>query len=339
MARALGVALLLLTASLAGCMGGSEETGEPTLKNRAEVSASTGGIQGVVTDPAIQPIEEATVTLVETGEQTQTATDGSYAFSNVPPGTYTVRIEAEEFIGTEESVEVRSADIALLDVILPVRPSVDPFSQEIEFAGFLECSVATPVILVAVCAVPNFLLGNNATNDKFLFPFTIEPNPWQMVTEVRWDATQPTGERFAVIVEPNGIPNDGRTDFGADGGESPLRVNTNRTMFAQVDENLTTICEEGGSDNYCNRNFIEQGGEAWSRVFVSNTDLTGTGFPTGGAAIQQQYELFVTIFYNAPACEDYSLVEGNLCDQLEIPPSPDPANPDQGNTTSGNETG
>lgn len=340
MQRSWMLALLLLGAALSGCVGADDEqTSDVDLQNKARATSDTGGIQGVVTDPAIQPVEGATVTIQELGRSTETATDGSFAFSEITPSTYTLEITADGFLSTDRQIDVRADDVLNVDVVLTNRPSITPYSQQIEFKGFVECSLATPVVLVAVCAIPNSVLsfvtgGGNATNDRFLFTFPIEEDPWQMVTEVRWDAGQPLGESLSMIVEPDGLPNDDKTEFGGLRGTSPLIYSTDRARFAEVDLNTTKVCNEeldpesdfsASRESYCNRAYIDEGGLVWVRLFVSNTDLTGQGVPTGGVAVQQSYDLVVTTFYHAPACEDYSLFEQNTCAQLDTPPEPDPA--------------
>lgn len=343
MQRSWLLAALLLAAPMAGCLGfGGEDTSDEDvdMKNRAQVTEDTGGIQGVVTDPAIQPIEGATITIQELSQSTETADDGSFAFSELPPGTYTLKLEAEGFLSTERDVDVTANEVQTTDIVLTNRPSLTPYSQQVEFKGFVECSVATPAVLVAVCAIPNslleFVVGENstATNDKFLFTFPIEEDPWQMISEVQWDANQPLGESLSMSVEPDGLPNDGKTEFGGIRGNSPLLVNTDRERFAEVDTNTTAVCEEekdpessisASRDAYCNRAFIDEGGNVMVRLFVSNTDLTGQGVPTGGLAVQQDYDLVVTTFYHAPACEDYSLFLDNTCEQMTAPPEDDPA--------------
>lgn len=333
MDRAWILALLLLTVPLVGCIGGDDSGDDIDQQERAQFSEDTGGIQGVVTNPAIEAIAEATVTIDELRESTETAADGSFAFSDVTPGTYTLVFEADGFLSTEQEVNVPTGDVTSMDVILTEEPSQTPYMQQREFHGFVECSVATPVIAAAVCAIPNSF-GGNTTNDRFMFTFAIEPNAWQMVAEVEWDASNPLGERNSMNVEPEGLSNDGKTEFGGAVGESPLIVRSDRERFAEVDQNTTAVCDgekepesaiSASQDAYCNRNYIEEGGGVQVRMFVSNTDLTGQGVPTGGAAIQQDFRVVVSTFYHAPACEEYSLFEDNLCEQPAVPPEEDPA--------------
>src|SRR2546423_3859010 len=85
-----------------------------------------GVITGTVTDPTGAAVPNATVTITNAGTNvTQTAKtgpDGSYRFSLVPPGTYTVDVKAENF------AEVRTSGI-----VVPASQTV-PFDVKLEIA-------------------------------------------------------------------------------------------------------------------------------------------------------------------------------------------------------------
>lgn len=322
MRRALLACALFVGVSLAGCIGGSGDGGDeerPELKSRADVSERMGGIEGLVTDAAVQPVEGGTVTILETGVSTRTASDGSYAFSNLQPNTYTLTFEAEGFVGSEEEVEVRAGQASTVDVILAHVPSIVPFSQAREFTGFVECSVRTPVVGVAVCAIPNIVF-ENATNDRFLFTWEVEPDPWQMVVEMQWDPNQPLGEVLALIVEPDGIPNENQTGYARVVGTSPLVANVGRAQFENVDANMTAICEgdkepEGAiapsdPESYCRPPLVQEGGTVWARIFVDGEPPARLGF-----AFQQAYHVIVTTFHHAPACAEFSVFNASECAQ------------------------
>src|ERR1022692_4908378 len=74
-------------------------------------SATTGGLTGTITDPSGGVIGGATVTATSLGTgQSRTATtdaNGSYRFSLLPPGNYSVKISAAGF----QSVQVPSMTV------------------------------------------------------------------------------------------------------------------------------------------------------------------------------------------------------------------------------------
>ena len=77
---------------------------------QAQISASTGAVQGTVTDPqnAVIPGAQVTLTNVDTGaaSQTKTQNDGAYVFPLVAPGNYTIKVTAPGF-ETAELASVR----------------------------------------------------------------------------------------------------------------------------------------------------------------------------------------------------------------------------------------
>lgn len=353
MFRAVLLALVVLAAPLAGCLGGDGGSDEGLdVKERAEVTEDSGGIEGVVTNPAVEPIEGAAVTIEETGEESTTASDGSFAFSEVPPGTYTLQVEAEGFLDAERQVDVAASEVTTIDVVLTEQPDTIPYMQQFESQGFMECSVgASAVVVVAsynVCEE-----GGNTTNTNTEFTHQIEPDPWQVVTEVDWEPSSPLADRFWMNVEAQGFDSAWKVAFANAREEGPIVTNTDRAQMAGIVQNFTAICqgEEDPSttsnnvnnpDAYCNHNPIEQGETVNIEVLVQYASSTGTdppapGFPVGvGAAVQQEFTVFQTVFYHAPACEDYSLIEDNRCEQAQAPPEEDPYDEiSGGNQTSG----
>src|ERR1700683_2550923 len=72
---------------------------------RAQISSSTGAIQGAVTDPQNATIAGAIVLLTNTDTGVQVAqgttqSDGGYVFPLLPPGNYKVEVQAQGFDST-----------------------------------------------------------------------------------------------------------------------------------------------------------------------------------------------------------------------------------------------
>ncbi|MFZ0201281.1 MAG: carboxypeptidase-like regulatory domain-containing protein, partial [Candidatus Sulfotelmatobacter sp.] len=87
-------------------------------------SPTTGQIAGVVKDPSGAVISSANVTLTSTAGVQRTALSdaaGHYAFSLVPPGTYSLEAEKAGFgKETAEGVVVRITEITSFDIHLQV---------------------------------------------------------------------------------------------------------------------------------------------------------------------------------------------------------------------------
>ncbi len=310
----LAVLSALLTAGCLG-LGGQETEDEDLARQRAAVTEDLGGIEGVVTDEAVQPIEGANVTLAQLGETTQTAQDGSYAFSRLQPGTYTLVFRAEDFISTEQTVDVRAGSATPVDVILTHLAEQDAFTQQLELAGFFECGFEVgynvsvgPVnedffLGLALCAV-----GGNATNDQFNHLFSLEAPLDTLVHEMTWDAQNRFSDWMTVRMEVEGFANDGIGTIYRTQGPSPIQVRLDNATWQGLDENFTAECEEG-DDDYCGYGFRDQGWPLQTRVFPAWQCFSEQA--GGCAVLQQPFTHIITAFYNAPAPEGYSALRAS----------------------------
>jgi hypothetical protein len=98
-------------------------------------SAGTGALTGTLTDPTGAVVPGVTVLLVSTetnqARTTTTGTDGSYKFSLLPPGTYSVRFSAAGFKTSEiPSVTVNVTETPVLDRTLEVGAQSEQVTVE-----------------------------------------------------------------------------------------------------------------------------------------------------------------------------------------------------------------
>jgi outer membrane receptor protein involved in Fe transport len=86
--------------------------------------AETGQVHGTVTDPSGAVVPNATVTLTNNGtgqaRTTQTASNGSYTFTNLQPGSYTVTAEGPGFTPFKAQVDVTVGGRHTMDAQLAV---------------------------------------------------------------------------------------------------------------------------------------------------------------------------------------------------------------------------
>jgi len=142
------VALLVLI-GFAGCIGdskggGVEDDGETDTGGDPVFTQSTGAIGGYVLDVAFSPIAGATVSLTKDGKALQNVTTdetGTYALSEVTPGSYLVLANKSGFRPKSKSVTVSAGTLVREQFLLEQAPTVTPYIDEtIEFHGYLECS-------------------------------------------------------------------------------------------------------------------------------------------------------------------------------------------------------
>ena len=311
------LALLLLTMSLTGCIGDPPGDDEVLKEQTAAVSAATGGLEGVVTDTAIQPVAGANVTLEELGETVRTASDGSYAFSQVAPGTYTVTIQAQGFISTQSTLTLTAGEVTIHDVLLEHLFTEEAYTQAFEITGFFECGMGWKLLpgapfgesSLATCAIVNLFVADNTTNDRFLHTIEMEAPLENIVYEMDWDPQgNSLGEQMWTTMDVQGFINTNGTRLVQLRDAPPLYTLVDRSELDSLEANFTQRCEAGEED-WCAMNFRDQGWPFILRVFA-NSDCLGTPVSTC-VILQQSFTHYVTGFYNAPAPAGYRVTQAS----------------------------
>ena len=316
---ALSLILLLALLPLAGCVGGSGDENEPLRQQRAEVTEISGGIEGVVTDDAVQPVEGANVTIEETGALTRTASDGSYAFSRVLPGTYTLTVRAPGFVSTQETVSVRADEAAVVDLLLAHLFTQDAYQQTLEIAGFMECGLGwripvpepAPQLVrrsaLAACGAVNGLVLENATNDRFIHRLALDPPLDTLVYEMAWpgEAGPLGGTHLWSILDVEPVFNSNGSRIISKKGPSPLHVVVTADQWTELEGNLTTRCDEG-EDAWC-LNVRDDGWPFLLRVFADSDCVSEVA--SACVIYQQRFDHVLSAFYNGPAPADYRIFQ------------------------------
>jgi len=324
------LAAALVVPALSGCIAsGPGDAPTTTSKARADVTDALGGVEGIVADAAVTPVAFAAVRLLELDLRAETREDGSYAFSKVRPGPYTVAVDAEGFVPASQAVVVRAASAAVADFVLVHLLTDVPYVQLYEFAGFLECGVAwgwnvTSSVPAPPEPVPDLRTGGrssrpcatangvfaNTTNDRSNHYFAIDAPVRTFVFESVWDTqTADFGERLwiDVVIEGFHCPNYCDWSVFDANGPSPLSVRVERGRFEDIQAFFVTSCEDG-SDAHCGHSFFDEGWPLWSRVYPrwECQDL-----PVSACVpIQQSYTHFVSGFLNLEAPPGYSALSG-----------------------------
>ncbi|MEA3137632.1 MAG: Carboxypeptidase regulatory-like domain [Thermoplasmata archaeon] len=172
--RGVAVAVLLLSALLAGCNGApsapaevvieskpaeeihSEDPADPVEAVFTPSPKTRGHIAGVVVDDAIRPIEGAVVHLPGLDLERVTDRDGSFGFVDLHPGPYFITINATGFYDAEAVLQVSADEFTRAKVILTRIPPPDPYRVQQSFEGFADVT-ADPVFGISFfCSACNF---------------------------------------------------------------------------------------------------------------------------------------------------------------------------------------
>jgi Carboxypeptidase regulatory-like domain len=93
----------------------------------AQVSVSTGGISGTVADPQGAAVASAKVTIANkdtgTTQTLETGGSGTFTLGNLPPGSYTVRVEIKGFKTFLTTIPVQVGQIATVNATLELGAS------------------------------------------------------------------------------------------------------------------------------------------------------------------------------------------------------------------------
>lgn len=99
------------------------EGGDVEVRCELEALPRLGSVRGRVTGEGAGAVGGATVTLGGPASRTlTTAPDGTFSAADLPPGTYTARVEAEEYLIKQDAFEVRARETASPEITLIPRP-------------------------------------------------------------------------------------------------------------------------------------------------------------------------------------------------------------------------
>ncbi len=283
-------ALTLILVALAGC---ASDPAPPTEEDGfgAEVQATdtTGVIRGIVIDPSIVPVPNATVQ-IPGGASTTTDADGQFWFEDLTPGTYFVEVSKLGYASAQTSTNVAAGvdRPPILKMMIEHDLETRPFIQQYQFEGFLQCSAraGAPGIGSVGGNVCSILDITGQPIDEPLIEYELERQPQWIQTEMVWDSTQPLGDDLELLHSWECTTNDGFLCDNGVSGTSPLAVVSNTTQIeaAGYDETQPLI------------------------VRVFSAAAAGSG-DTAGATFDQRFTHFTTIFYGFTPEPGWTFVE------------------------------
>ncbi len=218
-------------AALAGCIGGDDAEGQQaTPTPTAQVTEDTGGIEGVVTTDEGLPIAGASVGVPELDAEAITGADGTYALSDLAPGSYQIFIQKIGYESLGKGIDVRPGEVTRVDVQLAPQPVAEPRQSTVIWNGYMKCSIATQLFLSEECGegvgTPVGTFGKDP-NNKIDWHFEQLEQPATLLTETWWEPASDFANRMNVLVVTNLVcdPVCGwDAEYGRSDSPSPVRV-------------------------------------------------------------------------------------------------------------------
>lgn len=181
--------LAALIVFVSGCVDSSSSEGPAADSTEApppSVTADTGSIEGVLVDEEGQPVQAATVALVELDLQTKSDDAGKFVFNELTPGTFKLLAERLGYQSIAKSVDVKAGEITQARFVMSAIEILDEgFFRMTQYDGLVQCSVSifTPI---NPC-------GGVTGEDKDSWIFTIDRNLTfkEGIFELVWKATGP----------------------------------------------------------------------------------------------------------------------------------------------------
>ena len=176
----LAVSLIVLSGCIAAPTPSATDAPAPS---EATTTAETGAIDGSVTTDELQPIPNAQVALQGDNRSTVSASDGSFSFSNLDPGTYTVLVAGLGYFSNQKTVSVVAGEAVKVTIILDKIPIAPPPIDDIRhYEGDLIasdlCNAGEDSPLPEGVAYNDYPIVINATSpdglDMALTQFTVD---------------------------------------------------------------------------------------------------------------------------------------------------------------------
>jgi hypothetical protein len=241
-------ALLATLLLLAGCVSGKSASDTapgtsdaPPIGGPAEVSETTGGIEGVVVDESIQPLAGALVGLKDSSVTTTTGPDGKFSFSNLPPGKYVVLANALGYEARAQGVDVAAGAVANARLVLPSLPTAVPYTELKTFSGLIECGWGVSGAGAGNCLPIQFIIQMfglpNPTNTQIIGLFAVSDIEKAQggVYEMDWNpAAATTAGQLLLVVELEGTGAIAGKVYNQTQGSSPLRTTTDKAPFKDL---------------------------------------------------------------------------------------------------------
>ena len=322
-------AALFLSLVLAGCSDDGtpkadtvEDAGFEDLDVKA--TATTGVIRGVVVDERIVPIPDAEVGVSGVDVNVTVASDeqGRFAFADLQPGTYFLRVSSLQHNSIQTSVEVVAGvdEPPVTKIQLTRRFAQDPYVEAYKHDGFIQCNQAGVYYGSAPCITdftgivtglgvvpPGCTPAGCAPQLRTIqdedrgFHVAVGPGWQTLIWEMQWEEASQTFDRMGLTVSYNVTQRPASHNYLSVGSTSPLR--------AQLDVGV-----DHENSNGVEPELLDPQGRPDLYYFVgvrSSGVCAVVACAPPSIAINQQFTLVGHFFYYGVPPTDWSFIAGD----------------------------
>ena len=293
---------IVLAALVAGCVTGGAPPADvsPRPSNVAppgDFDDMTGAVRGIVTDQELQPIVRAQVALQDTEFSTETAQDGSFSFSHVPPGDYPLIVGALGYRSASKIITVSAGqETAGLQLQLERIAIIEGRTELYVFEGYITCTIGAFGVLSEEC-------GQGVQTD--VGTFGTNPNN-KIDWKFNYTQEQVDAGLVGTLVEMDWTPGSAAA--------------TQLTLYVANQFHCTPSCEADGPV-YCD---TDNHGPPVQRCLVDDLKIKDTDVPwemtarAWGAPVEanevpnivleQKFTMYRTDFYGEMPAEGYTAI-------------------------------
>ncbi len=307
------LALLVTSLAFAGCItdeadpkpGGPDAL--PEEADEVETSGTTGSLTGTVSSDLFEPLGGATVSLVESGLETKVSRSGDYTLNGVGPGTYTVFFAAVGYGSMSRTAEIAAGEVTELNVQLKPLPSDEPWVDYREYVGKVAWAVSwqvePPGVGCVIIDLPALIdpktcsgvRGGGSVNGEV--PINVSEDAKTVFSEMVWDPAGPLGEDLHLDLLCPDVPR----------GSGGAVLDTEHPCYFDTPSTQSPIVHRVDEAHWLEHGYNHTGD--WATRVFGTYGLLGTHGTTGvdaGAAYEQSFVLYTSVFHKAPAPEDYT---------------------------------
>lgn len=175
--RSILVAAALVSVMLAGCADSTDPDPEG-IPPDYEIEAGKGAISGILVDDRFRPIHltespqtefqtTGLVLLQETGQQVKTNANGEFAFVDLEPGVYTLRVTADGYEAKPQAIKVNEGIFNEASIQARRILNDDGLVISEEFAAFIPCQESVLIQTSNYCSFAFYDASGDSSRDSF----------------------------------------------------------------------------------------------------------------------------------------------------------------------------